>query len=126
MKDKLTEDQYLEYMLLLQETFEHVLTDLGYTPETALELRNQAKRELLEAKRNNTKWGWNKAENTEKKLCLDWWLSKDYVKQFQKDPDSWSPTQKDRAERMVNWNKHISKRWKGYGLYGKIFQADIV
>lgn len=123
---QLTEDEYLEYMILLQETFEQVLTELGYTPSTAIELRNQAKREILEAKRQGKKWGWNKAENIEKKLCLDWWLSKDYVRQFQKDVDSWSQAQKDRAERMVNWNKHICKRWKGYGLYGSIFQSDIV
>ena len=119
-RKKISQQVYLSYLHLLEDSFALCLQELNIMSSAAMNIAQAAEQRAKEDP-DYDKWS-----DPIVKLCLDWVLVVDFIRQFQQSPESWSYEQNKRCWRMVEWNKHIQKLWREHDETGAIFLSDIV
>lgn len=119
-RPKISTQAYLSYLNLLEDSFRYCLQEANIMSSTAKNIA-QAANERAERDPEYNKW-----KDPIVKLCLDWCLIVDYIRQFEEAPHTWSPEEAKRCWRMTEWNNHIAKLWRDWDETGKVFLSDIV
>ena len=116
----LSKAKYEQELMFLAKCFDTELALKEITEDEAYDIRDYAE-DRAARDPDYDKW-----EDKTTKLCLDWWLANDYLKQFRQAPNSWSETEKLRAWRMAVWNPDIRKRYLKKNRHADALKSDII